>query len=68
MSPWNAILTRILSISAERARLVEGYLRSEYRTLDNLSAQQIRNEYAEIGTAIDMNPVLAEVVASSYGL
>ena len=63
-----ATISRILGVSPERARLVNGFLRCEYRTLDHLSAQQIRTAYVEIAECIDADPVMADRLAASYGL
>jgi hypothetical protein len=63
-----ATIARILDITADRARLVRGYLQMEYRTLDSLSAAQIKREYREIGPTIDADPVMAERIAQSFGI
>lgn len=68
MSKWTTTLTQILSIPAERARLVEGFLRCERRSLNSLTAQQIRASYAYIAECIDADPELANRLAASYGL
>ena len=65
----NTIIAKTLNIAADRARLVEGYLRLEHRTLGSLSAAQIRKAYrSEISDTIDCDPAMAERVAASYGL
>ncbi len=63
-----ATIARILGIDTARARLVRGYLQLEHRTLDSLSAAQIKREYREIGPAIDADSAMADRVASSFGL
>lgn len=63
-----ATIARILDITADRARLVRGYLQMEYRTLDSLSAAQIKRGYREIGPTIDADPVMAERIAQSFGI
>ena len=69
MSAYVATVSAALNIAADRARLVVGYLRSEYRTLDSLSRQQIRADYGDwIGATIDVDPVMADRLAASYGL
>jgi len=62
-------IAKTLNISADRARLVAGYLRLTYRTLDGLSAAKICSEYyQEISSTIDADPGMADRVASSFGL
>lgn len=68
MSNWNTTLSVMLDIPSERARLVEGFLRCEHRSLNSLTAQQIRTAYGEIGGCIDADPALADRLATSYGL
>ena len=63
-----ATIARILSIAPDRARLVRGYLQLECRTLNGLSAAQIKRHYREIGPTIDADPAMAERVAESFGL
>jgi len=59
----------ILDIAADRSRLVVGYLRSEYRTLDAISPAQIRKDYRGwINETIDADPAMADQLAASYGL
>jgi hypothetical protein len=65
----NATISKVLSIPANRARLVEAYLRLSHRTLNSLSAAQIRKEYRnDISDTIDCDPEMAERVAASFGL
>ena len=61
-------IARILNVTADRARLVRGYLQLEYHTLDSLSAAQIKRQYREIGPTIDADPAMANRVAESFGL
>jgi hypothetical protein len=69
MSRHITSIANILGIAADRARLVVGYLRSEYRTLDGISRQQIRADYGSwIGATIDANIAMADQLAASYGL
>ena len=69
MPAYVATVSAALGIAADRARLVVGYLRCEYRTLDGLSRQQILADYGSwIGAAIDANPAMAAQLAASYGL
>lgn len=69
MSTYNARICAALGITPERARLVEGFLRLEWRGLDSLSAEGIRHEYeAGICEAIDSDPAVAERLAASFGL
>ena len=69
MPAYIATVSAALNIAADRARLVVGYLRSEYRALDSLSRQQIRADYRDwIGAAIDADPAMADRLAASYGL
>lgn len=63
-----ATIARILGIPADRARLVEGYLRLEHRTLNSLSAAQIRTAYSEISATIDEDPAMADRVAVSFSI
>lgn len=62
-------IANILDIAADRSRLVVGYLRSEYRTLDAISPAQIRKDYRGwIDEAINADPAMADQLAASYGL
>lgn len=68
MTTYTSTVATTLSIPANRARLVVGYLRSEYRTLDALSRQQICADYSEwIAATIDADPAMADRLAASYG-
>jgi hypothetical protein len=64
----NQTIARILNITTDRARLVEGYLRLTYRSLGSLSAEQIEDEYRnDISAVIDADPAMADFIAGSYG-
>ena len=70
MSMYQKVLSETLSVSPERALLVEGYLRLQYGTLDHLSMEDFRREYTSggISRSIDEDPALAADLAKSYGL
>ncbi len=66
---YTEIIQRTLSVTAERARLVEAYLRLQYGTLDRLSRADIRREYRHgISGAIDADVEGSIRLAESYGL
>lgn len=67
---YQQIIATTLQIAPARARLVEGYLRLQYKTLDHLSREDIRREYVEGGIAatIDDDPAMADRLASTYSL
>jgi hypothetical protein len=45
MARYISTIANTLGIATDRSRLVVGYLRSEYRTLDAISPAQIRSDY-----------------------
>ena len=63
-----ATIATVLNIPADRARLVEGYIRSEVRTINQLSKAKIRSMYRWIGPTVDADPEMADRLAASYGL
>jgi len=71
---YNAMIQEVCNIGTDRARLVEAYLRMQYRTLDALSAERIKFEYLNGGSegsirdAIDLDPDGSEKLARSYAL
>ena len=66
---YNQIIRETLKVTPQRARLVEGYLRLQYSTLDHLSRVDIRREYTRggIGATIDADVKAAIRLADSYG-
>lgn len=67
---YEQVLADTLKIAPERAALVEGYLRLQYKTLDHLSRADFRREYTKggISAAIDADPAAAVQLARSFGL
>lgn len=67
---YTEMLARLLHIEPEKARLVEAYLRLQYKTLDALSATDFLREYYKGGImlAIKDDPEGSEALAQSYGL
>lgn len=70
MSPYSNVIADTLKISAERAVLVESFLRLQYSTLGHLSRADFRHEYTRggISAAIDADPKGAIALAKSFGL
>jgi len=61
-------IAKVLGCTNVEARLVEGFMRLEYGTLDNLSPQKFKSE-AKIGYAcVQVDPEAAKELATSYGL
>ena len=69
MAMYNDIIRDTLHVNANRASLVEAYLRLQYGTLDALSRVDIRREYSTngISDAIDADVEGAIRLAKSYG-
>ena len=67
---YNTIISDTLKITRERARLVEGYLRLQYSTLDHLSRVDIRREYRKggISATIDADVSAAIRLADSLAI
>lgn len=47
---------------------IEAFMRSEYSTLDHLSAEQFRREVIVAARCVRADPLLAVRLARSYGL
>lgn len=73
MDPYTPTVSRILGIPESEARLVVGYLRLQYGTLDHLSQERIRFEYLDGGPdgsikdTIEADRKGAERLADDYG-
>lgn len=69
MTRYITTIANILGIATDRSRLVVGYLRSEYRTLDAIGPAQIRKDYRDwINETINADPAMADQLAASYGI
>lgn len=65
---YRKLIIELSKCTTEEARLVEGYMRLEFGTLDHLTRAQFKKAAKEGYKMVCLDPDEAELLAQSYGL